>query len=567
MVMSLLVALAIVAAATCQGSDDMSNSLPIPMSRKNPSANGPAENILNSDADNQEVRIYYGDDAMRGEFPFMVRVYVVVYGTTYQCGGALIAQRVVVTAAHCLAGSTSDATVVLGDHTDSADPQETYLSVASWISHPDYDEGNLSNDIGLIYLGSDADLTNPYITTISLPTSNDEWMYEEGESVTVIGWGGTERDSLAETLKKLTYKFVSEETCREYWEESIKDGMVCTGAMPANASHSWAGDSGGPLFSTEQSDGSDSWTLLALVSWGVSDDSVHTWDVNTDVLYYVDWIRAYSGMGGDDGNVTFKFWDMNGSSSKGVVLGSTEPEDDSSWAVICNDGIGRNEVKALCRYMGFSTGILIDPYSLDGKYDLTEYFSYAATEVSCEYGAEDPNDCEWTAYEDTQVPCVDGQQAAVSCADQAFELEIYEMSSSVNNKGKAKFECYARASRYGMDMDLKDEGEAFIANRNSTGGYSIVMYDEDLKYKKKNDYWKGKVFTDLEYDDRCFICVVGLKNTWHMDLKVDPDCSYGWTDEDVWNEVLEGEDDESEEYKHQKMTAWRNKQNNKHKKK
>lgn len=271
--MSLLVALAIVAAATCQGSNS------ILMSRN--SAKG---------------RIHNGDDALRGEFPFMARVYVVLYGTTYQCGGALIAKRVVVTAAHCLVGSVRDATVVLGDHTDSADPQETYFSVASWIIHPDYDDGGIgkvsANDIGLIYLGSDADLTNPYITTISLPTSNDEWMYEEGESVTVIGWGGTERYTLAETLQKLTYNFVSEETCREYWEESIKDGMVCTGSIPADASHSWGGDSGGPLFSTGH--GRDSWTLLALVSWGVVDDFVHTWDVNTDVLYFVDWIRAYT---------------------------------------------------------------------------------------------------------------------------------------------------------------------------------------------------------------------------------------------------------------------------------
>jgi len=141
------------------------------------------------------------------------------------------------------------------------------------------------------------------------------------------------------------------------------------------------------------------------------------------------------------------------------------------------------------------------------------------------------------------VPCVDGQQVAVSCADKKFEFMIYEGGASVNKKGKAKFECAAYAQAYGMYMDLTDNAEAFVVNRDRNGNYSYV--DVDMKYKKKQGMYKGKSWvSDIEEDDMCFICVVWINDSMMFAAAADADCVHGEMGEEqlkteIWEMAME----------------------------
>merc|ERR1719232_1005042 len=63
--------------------------------------------------------------------------------------------------------------------------------------------------------------------------------------------------------------------------------MMCTGTAPTEK-RADTGDSGGPLFTKKNGQ----WVQLGLVSWGPNEITSTSYDVNTDVLYFKDWIVA-----------------------------------------------------------------------------------------------------------------------------------------------------------------------------------------------------------------------------------------------------------------------------------
>ena len=64
-------------------------------------------------------------------------------------------------------------------------------------------------------------------------------------------------------------------------------------------------------------------------------------------------------MDDDMPEVYFKF--KGDSDSMGIVLATTydaqAPTNPEYWGVVCNDGMGRNEAEAMCKYFGYNTGV------------------------------------------------------------------------------------------------------------------------------------------------------------------------------------------------------------------
>ena len=135
-------------------------------------------------------QILGGDCADPGAWPWQValRVRFEENGPTYQCGGSIIAQRWVLTAAHCVVHQGKIAapgfvTVIEGTHKLEEGLGHT-ISVVRVIPHEGWNPELSENDIALLGLGTDArSAPIPYATSANAALENS------GVTATVTGWG------------------------------------------------------------------------------------------------------------------------------------------------------------------------------------------------------------------------------------------------------------------------------------------------------------------------------------------------------------------------------------------
>merc|ERR1719342_1617315 len=134
-------------------------------------------------------RIVGGSDAYHGEFPHQIALLRGGVGGSLMCGGSLVGE-------------------------DQAD-----IAVSKVILHESYDSWTISNDICILELADSADLSSTYISTITLPSSGEE--YSDGTMCTVTGWGTTsEGGSLGRVLQKVDVPVVSDDDCRDAYGSS-----------------------------------------------------------------------------------------------------------------------------------------------------------------------------------------------------------------------------------------------------------------------------------------------------------------------------------------------------------
>uniref|UniRef100_A0A1Q3FL86 Putative trypsin-like serine protease n=1 Tax=Culex tarsalis TaxID=7177 RepID=A0A1Q3FL86_CULTA len=244
-------------------------------------------------------RIAYGKNAKVFEFPWMALL--IGFDGELACGGTLIAESYVLTAAHCKRRSIVkvrlgendilkkiDCNVYEDEDDDCADPPQD-IAVAEFIAHSLYSPSKRKNDIALIRLASPAKLSHS-VKTVCLPIGSMV-RNPEPTDMLISGWGLTENNKVSNILQYAKVSTVPLEQCNRQLsllDNTIQlDGsQVC--ASGKNKVDNCAGDSGGPMqYSSLQS------TIVqyGIVSFGLNSCGVTSSPgVYTKVSHYIDWI-------------------------------------------------------------------------------------------------------------------------------------------------------------------------------------------------------------------------------------------------------------------------------------
>merc|ERR1712112_587539 len=236
-------------------------------------------------------RIVGGEEDSDGEFPFQVSLRSVgAVGLTHFCGGSIIDENWVLTAAHCCAGQIPATMHVVagGIKLNNFENEEEPRNLDAIIGHPDYSAATISNDACLLKMKEPFEWTE-FVQPIALPAVMQDTA--AGSMVTVTGLGTTSEGALGlpNVLHKVSVPVVSDEDCNASYGASgyaVADSMICAG-LPEGGKDSCQGDSGGPFFSNESPETRE---LLGIVSWGIGCGRAGYPGVYTEVSYFVEWI-------------------------------------------------------------------------------------------------------------------------------------------------------------------------------------------------------------------------------------------------------------------------------------
>ncbi|XP_067094676.1 trypsin-1-like [Osmerus mordax] len=193
------------------------------------------------------------------------------------CGGSLVNENWVVSAAHCY---KSRVEVRLGEHHIRVNEgNEQFISSARVIRHPNYSSYNINNDIMLIKLSKPATL-NAFVQPVALPTS----CAPAGTMCKVSGWGNTMSSSAnGDKLQCLDIPILSFEDCDNSYPGQITNAMFCAGYLEGGKD-SCQGDSGGPVVCNGE--------LQGVVSWGYGCAVRDNPGVYAKVCIFNDWLTS-----------------------------------------------------------------------------------------------------------------------------------------------------------------------------------------------------------------------------------------------------------------------------------
>ncbi|KAH8413554.1 hypothetical protein KR009_012273 [Drosophila setifemur] len=260
-----------------------------------------------------QERIVGGINASPHEFPWIA----VLFKSGKQfCGGSLITNSHILTAAHCVARMTSwDVTALtahLGDYNIRTDFEvqhvsrrikrlvrhkgfefstlvsNIYIRNIYRILHPNYLNYSQHNDIAILTLSEPVPYTRE-IQPICLPTSSSQQSRSySGQVATVAGWGSLrENGPQPSILQKVDIPIWANAECaRKYGRAApagIIESMICAGQA---AKDSCSGDSGGPMIIND----GGRYTQVGIVSWGIGCGKGQYPGVYTRVTSLLPWI-------------------------------------------------------------------------------------------------------------------------------------------------------------------------------------------------------------------------------------------------------------------------------------
>ncbi|XP_028829784.1 granzyme K-like [Denticeps clupeoides] len=205
------------------------------------------------------VSIVGGKEA-KGPRPWMVSIQV---QKQHICGGILIKDQWVLTAAHCKRYFSNEkyVTVLLGAHSLSDETKTIRMKTWSFEVPQTFNENTKSDDIMLIKLNQKVKVRREKVKKTKLPKSHSD--IPPGTKCVVTGWGAT-RDKAkkcSDTLQEAEVRVLARGVCNRLYQSDpvITEDMLCAANEMTGGDACW-GDSGGPLRCNDK--------LVGLVSGG-----------------------------------------------------------------------------------------------------------------------------------------------------------------------------------------------------------------------------------------------------------------------------------------------------------
>lgn len=234
-------------------------------------------------------RIIGGQPSTIGEWPWQASMH---FKGSHVCGGVLISEYFVLTAAHCMPSEDesslieSNWKVFVG--VVSLNSLSAPHNVRRIILNENYNVETNDLDIALLRLERPIVFTDTN-QPACLPTYNQQWSH--GTECFTSGFGTTDAGSneVSTTLMDVSVDIISREECNSpsSYRGSVTQNMLCAGHVNGGRD-SCQGDSGGPLVCETNG----VWTLAGITSWGAGCGEINKPGVYTRVTSVLPWIYS-----------------------------------------------------------------------------------------------------------------------------------------------------------------------------------------------------------------------------------------------------------------------------------
>ncbi|XP_029477554.1 serine protease hepsin-like isoform X1 [Oncorhynchus nerka] len=243
-------------------------------------------------------RIVGGVDARQGSWPWQVSLQ---YDGVHQCGGSIISDRWIVSAAHCFPERNRQVSrwrVLLGSiYNKLTHKNVRVLEVKTVVYHSSYlpfvdpNIDDNSRDIAVLALAQPLHFTD-YIQPVCLPHYGQRLI--DGQLGTVTGWGNVGYyGTLADVLQEANVPIINDAVCNapDYYDNQITTSMFCAG-FEKGGTDACQGDSGGPFVAEDSLSKASRYRLLGVVSWGTGCAMAKKPGVYTRVSRFLPWISS-----------------------------------------------------------------------------------------------------------------------------------------------------------------------------------------------------------------------------------------------------------------------------------